>query len=610
MPFGAEFDRDGDTRFRLWAPSASSVELEFVGERAGSHGFPAPSSSDGWYEWIRHDAPAGTRYRFRIDGELAVPDPASRFNPQDIHGPSEVVDPCTYEWQDANWSGRPWSEAVVYELHVGAFTPTGTFAAVEPRLDELAGLGITAIELMPIADFPGRRNWGYDGVLPFAPDSRYGTPETLKHLVEAAHARGLMMVLDVVYNHFGPEGAYLHRYARDFFTDRHQTPWGAAINFDGPGSATVRDFFCHNALYWLEEFHFDGLRIDAVHAIRDDSPRHFVAELCERVRAELSVERQVHLVLENHQNEARFLVRDAPSRPRQATAQWNDDIHHALHTRLTGERDGYYAVYAEGAVEFLGRCLAEGFAFQGEPYAFEDGRPRGEPSTQLPAEAFVAFLQNHDQIGNRAFGERIGQLVPREPLHAALSLVLLAPSPPMLFMGEEYAASQPFLFFCDFDAELAAAVRDGRRREFARFARFADPVARARIPDPGAASTFAASRLRWSERRRAQHRETLQLVRRLLRIRHRHIVPTIAALEAGAARYSVVKERGLQVVWPIRDGGELEVRANLSAEPLPLAPSRDRGRTLFRSSEPAARVPGGLGPWEVHWRLATRRGPR
>jgi maltooligosyltrehalose trehalohydrolase len=608
MPFGAEIDPDGRTRFRLWAPSAARIDLELTGVAGATRTVAMPAAGDGWYERVLKDAPPGTRYRYRIDGALAVPDPASRFNPDDVHGASEVIDPAAYGWRDGEWRGRPWSQAVVYELHVGAFTRAGTFNAVEARLDEIARLGITAIELMPVADFPGRRGWGYDGVLPFAPDSAYGRPEALKHLVDAAHARGLMMLLDVVYNHFGPEGAYLHGYAQSFFTDRHRTPWGDAINFDGPGSATVREFFIQNALYWLEEFHFDGLRVDAVHAIRDDSPRHFIAEMSERIRGFAGPDRHVHVVLENHENEARFLARDPAGRPRQATAQWNDDLHHALHVLLTGERDGYYADYADQPVHLLGRCLAEGFGFQGEAYALEGGRPRGEPSRELPPGAFIGFLQNHDQVGNRAFGERIPSLAPPDALHAALGIVLLAPSPPMLFMGDEFAAAQPFLFFCDFGADLAAAVTAGRRREFARFAKFSDPDVRARIPDPNAAATFAASRLRWSDRRRTPHREHLSLVRRLLRTRHKEIVPLIGELRTGAARYEVIDGSGLSVCWPARNGRELRLLANMSERPLAIAASRGRARTLYRSTVAAAATAGYLEPWEVRWTCsATRR---
>ncbi|MGH8600654.1 MAG: alpha-amylase family glycosyl hydrolase, partial [Burkholderiales bacterium] len=343
MPFGAQLQDDGDVRFRLWAPAARQVDLYLEDEAA--HRFlpmaalPAPDA--GWFALTTPQAAGGSRYRFRIDGGQLVPDPASRWQPRDVHGASEVIDALAWDWDDGGWHGRPWHEAVFYELHVGAFTPDGTFAGVGARLDHLAALGVTAIELMPVADFPGARNWGYDGVLPFAPDGRYGRPDALKQLVAAAHARGLMMFIDVVYNHFGPDGNYLHLYAPQFFTDRHHTPWGNAINFDGQQSRTVRGFFIHNALYWLEEYRFDGLRLDAVHAIVDESEPDILTELSAAVRDGPGRERQIHLVLENDANEARYVARDDHGSPCAYSAQWNDDVHHALHVIATGEHGGY-----------------------------------------------------------------------------------------------------------------------------------------------------------------------------------------------------------------------------------------------------------------------------
>ena len=426
MPFGAE-PRGGSTRFRLWAPAARRVSL-LLDTAADAEALTMDAAGDGWFECLA-DAGAGARYAFRIDDRMTVPDPASRANPDGVHGASAVVDPAGYGWRDHDWRGRPWYEAVVYELHVGTFTPAGTFAAAMERLDDLVDLGVTAVELMPVAAFPGMRGWGYDGVLPFAPAACYGTPDDLKRLVDAAHARGLMMLLDVVYNHFGPEGNYLHLYAPQFFDPRHQTPWGAAINFDAERSATVRSFFFHNALYWVEEFHFDGLRLDAVHAIADRSRPDFVTELALTVR-EKNPGRAIHLVLENDRNEARYLSRDAEGQPQLATAQWNDDVHHALHVLATGEDDGYYADYAREPLTCFGRALAEGFAYQGEfsPYR---GAARGERSSNLTAPAFVSFAQNHDQIGNRALGERIVRLADTERLRALIACMLLAPQVPL-----------------------------------------------------------------------------------------------------------------------------------------------------------------------------------
>ncbi len=568
MPFGAEPAEGSRTRFRLWAPTAQSVELLLGGDGAP---LPMPAIGDGWRE-IVVEAPAGTRYRYRIDGALDVPDPASRSNPDDVHGPSEVVAPEMFEWPDDGWRGRPWEQAVVYELHVGTFSPEGTFAGAEARLDYLVELGVTAVELMPVADFPGKRNWGYDGVLPFAPDAAYGRPEDLKRLVAAAHARGLMVLLDVVYNHFGPDGNYLHVYAKRFFTERHHTPWGAAINFDDVDSRHVRDFFIHNALYWLEEFHLDGLRLDAVHAIVDDSTPDILMELAERVRSGPGAEREVHLVLENDKNQSRYLVRSESGRPRWHTAQWNDDIHHSFHVLLTGEADGYYSDYAERPAWYVGRCLAEGFAQQGEASAYRERAARGEPSAQLPPAAFVSFIQTHDQVGNRAFGERLSLLAQEAPLRAATVAWLLAPSPPMLFMGEEFGAVTPFLFFCDFGPELAAAVTAGRRREFARFARFSDPAAQAAIPDPNAPDTFARSRLDWSCIDAAPHAGWLALYRDLLGMRREQIVPRLAGMGGHAGRFGVLGAGALGVTWRLGDGTRLSLYLNLSSSPVSISP--------------------------------------
>jgi maltooligosyltrehalose trehalohydrolase len=600
MPFGAEFRQDGTCRFRLWAPKADSVAVRFS---ALEHDLPMAKLQDGWFELV-NETRAGTQYQFRIDGQHCVPDPASRFQASGVHGTSEIIDPCAYDWRDDNWNGRPWKETVIYELHVGTFSPEGTFAGAEASLDYLVDLGITAIELMPLSSFPGARNWGYDGVLPYAPARCYGRPEDLKRFIDAAHARNLMVFLDVVYNHFGPDGNYLWLYAPQFFTERHRTPWGQAINFDGPGCRMVRDYFIHNSLYWLQEYHFDGLRFDAVHAIVDDSQPHILTELAETIRNNFAEERHVHLVLENDNNAAHYLCRDVQGSPREYTAQWNDDIHHALHVLLTGETQGYYSDYADNPSQHLGRCLAQGYAYQGEPSPFRDGGLRGERSPDLPPTCFVSFLQNHDQIGNRALGERIISLSDSRAVRAAMAVVLLAPSPPLLFMGEEFAAQAPFLFFCDFISELADKVRDGRRAEFARFKEFRSVDAQARIPDPNDPATFLASKLDWASLERQPHGDWLRFYRELLTCRREKIVAQIDGIVSGRASYEVLGASAIHVRWVLVNHGSLEVIANFGPDPAFLR-SRPRGDLLYTTdANPGAawlQVP----PLSAAWFLKT-----
>lgn len=593
LHFGPQLSADG-TRFHCWAPRARRVDLIIDGAPSRQ---PFTATRDGWFETLARGVGPGARYRFRVDDELDVPDPASRFQPEGVTGTGEVLDPRAFVWPRSDWRGREWHEAVLYELHVGTFTREGTYAAAIARLDDLAMVGITAIELLPLNTFPGRWGWGYDGVLLYAPHPTYGRPEDLKRFVQAAHERGLMVLLDVVYNHFGPEGNYLHRYAEDFFTSAHHTPWGSAINFAHP---VVRQFFIQNALYWLNEYRFDGLRVDAMHAMFDDGEMHFIDELVDSVQRGPGSERHVHVVLENHHNEARRLGRKG----RVMVAQWNDDSHHPLHVLLTGEKDGYYRNYADRPLQHLGRVLAEGFAYQGEVYP-TDGQPRGERSDLLPPTAFVSFTQNHDQIGNRAFGERLTQLVPAERLHAGLAIVLLSPQIPMLFMGEEYGALQPFLYFCDYQGDLAKAIREGRRNEFATFGAFADEQRRAQIPDPNALETYRSSQLAPSDRERSPHREWLDYTTGLLRLRARHIVPLIPGIIAGAARYETDGHM-LTVTWPVSDGTldrsagviALVLQANLGD-----TPSRaTRIGELLYSTHAAARADE-LGAWEVRMSL-------
>ena len=593
MPFGAELTAGGEVRFRLWAPAARQVELLLCDPRgAAVQAAPMQALEDGFFALVTSAAGAGSLYRYRIDGTREVPDPASRRNPLGVHGPSEVVDPTAYAWDDAAWQAPPWHGAVLYELHVGTFNAPGTYASVAARLAHLQRLGVTAIELMPLGAFPGERNWGYDGVLPYAPQASYGRPEELKALIVAAHQHGLAVILDVVYNHFGPEGNYLHLYAPQFFDARHETPWGDAINFDGAGSRTVRDFFVHNALYWLEEYHIDGLRLDAIHAVHDESGAHIVRELAHAARAGPGRGGNIYLTLENLHNAAALLGREGGRDT--CDAQWNDDVHHCLHVLLTGETTGYYGDYSEQPHQLLCRALAEGFAYQGE-YSRFGGTRRGARSAHLPASAFIDFLQNHDQVGNRPRGERLTQLAhDAAALRAATALVLLAPQPPLLFMGEEWAAPEPFPWFCDFEPPLAAQVRAQRAREAPG------------SPDPGAVTTWAAARLDWSLLRQDPHARWLTHYRRLLAVRRRDIVPLLPHLGPGRCTHPP-GGAAFAVDWATRER-TLHLIANLGPAPAPL-PARAAGRVIF-ATHPGVRATlarNELAPWSVLWLLERRR---
>ncbi|MGN6463410.1 MAG: malto-oligosyltrehalose trehalohydrolase [Pseudolabrys sp.] len=572
--FGPLLDTDGVT-FRLWAPAAKHVSLLYDDKN-----LPMPREEHGWYRLFVPGVSEGSRYAFRIDEELEVPDPASHFQPDDIHGPSEVVD-HHYPWNTEKWAGRPWETSVFLELHVGTFTKEGTYRAAIDKLDHLVETGITALELMPLADFPGRWNWGYDGVLLYAPDHCYGRPDDLKALIDAAHQRGLMVFLDVVYNHFGPEGNYLGRYAPAFFTDA-QTPWGSAIDYLVP---EVRAFAIDNAIHWLKHYRFDGLRLDAVHAIVMPGEPNLLRDLSIAVAALAHEQkREIHLVLENDDNRAALL--DPSGSPGTYRAQWNDDFHHAWHALLTGESSGYYQDYRQ-PVSAIARALAEGFVYQGEPSAHRNGAVRGEPSRRLPSIAFVNFLQNHDQIGNRARGERLTVLAAPQELVCALTVLLLAPSPPLMFMGEEWGATEPFPFFCDFSGDLAEAVRAGRRREFAAAYATAQSV-----PDPLVQTTVDTARLDWSAMADKPHRERRALVRDLLAVRRNEVVPVIPRLIAGRAR-AMIRNAVLDACWP----GEpsLRILANLSDKLAPAPPLSTSARWIWGGT-PAQQ----LLPWAVH----------
>ncbi len=557
MLWGPQVVSGGRVRFRLWAPDRNELALEIEGR---DH-FSMQREDDGWFS-AEVPARAGDRYRFRLDADNAVPDPASRAQAGGVHGWSVLVDSTVYEWRSGDWRGRPWEEAVIQEVHVGLL---GGFSSVADRLSALAELGVTAIELMPVAAFAGTRGWGYDGVLPYAVHEDYGTTAELKALVDRAHQLGLMMILDVVYNHFGPEGNYLGAYASPFFDHHAETPWGSAM---AVSRKPVRRFFIENALMWLSEYRFDGLRFDAVHAIADD---RFLDDMAQEIRSRLPG-RHVHLVLENERNDAERLV------PVLYDAQWNDDFHNVLHVLLTGESEGYYDGFATDPTEKLARCLAQGFIYQGETPPGDDAAPRGKPSGHLPSSSFVAFLQNHDQIGNRALGERLTVLADHNKLRAAIALLLLSPQIPLIFMGDEAGSRSPFLFFTDFHNELAEAVREGRRKEFAHFSAFADPDARAAIPDPNARRTFETSIPQPghdSGKWRALYAE-------LLALRHEQIVPRLKGARGLDAQ--VLGPGAVSARWRMTDGAILSIALNLGEVPAGFPPLD--GAPLFEIGSP------------------------
>ncbi|WP_315130138.1 malto-oligosyltrehalose trehalohydrolase [Achromobacter marplatensis] len=552
---------DGRTRFRLWAPTAATGLALLID---GRDPIPLHPDADG-YAQTDVDCPPGTRYRYRIGDGLTVPDPASRQQDGDVHGASIVAGPDTYAWQHPAWHGRPWAESVIYEAHAGL---AGGFAGLAERLPDLAALGVTVVELMPVADFPGPRNWGYDGVLPYAPDAAYGTPDALKHLVDTAHGLGMSMMLDVVYNHFGPDGNFLPQYAAPFFRDDVATPWGNAIDFRQPA---VRRYFEENALYWLTEFRFDGLRLDAVHAISDPD---WLVELAQFVRGQIPAQRHVHLVLENDDNRASLLAQGYD-------AQWNDDAHHVLHHLLTGESHGYYSDYADRPAEALARCLAQGWLYQGQPSPFRQGAPRGEPSGHLPPTAFVLFLQNHDQTGNRAAGERLTVLAENtERLRAAVALQLLAPQIPLIFMGEESGSRAPFLYFTSHtDPDLAQAVREGRQREFSAFPGFDDGAAQA-VPDPNAPATFSQSDP-WQSGNDDDAQGWRTLYAALLHMRQQVITPRLPGARSVFGR--AVGKHGVHAQWRLGDGARLTLYANLGPVQEALPPKFSAAGHLFSS---------------------------
>ncbi len=542
---------------------------------------------DGWFEATVDGLAGGSRYTYILDGHRERPDPASRALPEGVHGPSEALDTSAFAWTDGGWRGLALKEMALYEIHVGAFTPEGTFDAIVPRLPRLQALGVTAIELMPVASFPGARNWGYDGVGLFAPQRSYGGPAGLQRLVDTCHARGMAVVLDVVYNHLGPEGNYLAEFG-PYFTDRYQTPWGQAVNYDGADSRAVRDFVIANALCWVRDYHVDGLRLDAVHGIFDASPAHILWELNDAVQQTARrLGRIVPVVAESDLNDRRVI--DPIRRGGYGLAgQWSDDFHHCVHTILTGERNGYYADF--GSMGQMAKAYTHGFVYDGQHSAFR-GRHHGTPARDLPAERFVVCTQNHDQVGNRAQGDRLCALVDFERVKLAAAALLVSPYVPLLFMGQEYGERSPFLYFTDFtDPALQAAVTRGRREEFAAFGWAGD------VPDPQDPATFARSRLDWELQEREPNCWLRELYRTLLSARREYPALGVGGKRRLAAR--VDGERTLTVLRKGADGAAAVALLNFSPEARTVRAPAPPGqwRRLVDTAEERFGGPGPLAP--------------
>ena len=573
--------------FRVWAPQCRAVEVIIEGRRP----LPLTRHADDLFETIVPGLAAGVRYQYRLDGQRYRPDPVSRFQPEGVHGPSMTVDAAAFTWTDQAFTGHAAADLVLYELHVGTFSRAGTFEAIIAHLPQLVELGVTAIELMPVAEFPGSRNWGYDGVHLFAPQSTYGGPRGLRRLVDACHTNGLSVILDVVYNHLGPEGNYLAEFG-PYFTDRYRTPWGGAVNFDGPDAEGVRRHFVENARAWVREFHIDGLRLDAIHAIYDASPVHILTEIAAAARDEArALGRPAHVTAESHDNDRR-LVLPAADGGIGLDAIWSDDFHHTVHVCLTGERGGYYADFGEPRQ--LATALAEGFAFQGQ-YSEYFGRDRGTPSADLPGERFVICVQNHDQVGNRAQGDRLSTIAPFEAVKLAAGLLLAAPAIPLLFMGEEYGETAPFQFFTSFlDRDLAEAVRRGRTEEFTRFAW------QGMVPDPGEPATFVRSRLSHSLAAAPRHRELYQYYRRWLALRRTHLALGARGKDRAQA---VIDAKGtlLTLARDADSGAGIRLFANLTNETQPAPTIPAEWRLLLDSDDPrwAGRGRQALAPYQL-----------
>ncbi|UWQ21752.1 malto-oligosyltrehalose trehalohydrolase [Jannaschia sp. W003] len=550
LPSWGAVPTDRGTRFRLWAPGVASLQVRVAGT---DHAMQAEGES--WFS-ATLDAPAGTEYLFVLPDGTAVPDPASRRQAGDVHGASVVAE-AEHRFRHPH-PERPWHEAVIYEMHVGTFTPEGTFRAAVAKLDHLVDLGVTAIDILPVAQFGGRHGWGYDGVLLYCPHEAYGTPQDLAHLVDEAHGRGLKVMMDVVYNHFGPDGNYIGAYAPGFYDEARHTPWGAAIDYT---RAPVRRFAIENALYWLEHFRIDGLRMDAIDHVVDPSDPDVLTEMAREIRQRVP---DAWLMTEDNRNVTYLHERGEDGATPLMDGEWNDDWHNAAHVVATDETEGYYGDFADDPVGHLARAVAEGFAYQGE--TGPGGEARGKPSGHLPPEAFVNFLQNHDQVGNRAIGERLTKLAPAARLDALQALLLLSPGIPLLFMGEEWGATEPFLFFADFEGDLARAVTEGRRREFASFVGFEGAV-----PDPIERSSFEASKLNWARAEQGDHQDALARTRELIALRLERIAPLLPGTRPHAGRRLHTDREAIAVDWRL-GGGLLQVRANFAHHPVAMPP--------------------------------------
>ncbi|MHB1935813.1 MAG: malto-oligosyltrehalose trehalohydrolase [Acidobacteriaceae bacterium] len=571
--FGPVIQRDG-CLFQLWARLGAKIELLIERGRAWSS-IPMSPDERGIYTAHVDGGGAGTRYWFKIDGAGPFPDTASRFQPEGVHGPSQVVEPSKFQWKANGFQAPSLRDLVIYELHVGTFTPAGTFLALIDKLDYLRQLGINAIELMPIADFAGKHNWGYDGVSPYAPAHSYGTPDDFHRLVDEAHSRGIAVYLDVVYNHLGPDGAYHSVFAPQFYTQKHKTLWGDGLNFDGEGRDMVRAYFIESALAWIYDYYVDGLRADATDTIRDDSEPHFLTELTERVhQAARSVGRNAILIAEDARNE-RKVVLPAERGGHGFDAVWSDDFHHHMRHRLAGDSDGYYHDF-DGTAESIARTIQDGWFFTGQ-FATFHGHSRGTSANGLSLASRVFCIQNHDQIGNRAFGERLSSQISCPAWYAASALLLLSPQTPLLFMGQEWAAPEPFLFFTDHHDELGRLVTEGRRKEFARFSSFADPANRERIPDPQQVETFHRSKLDWAVRQNAEHAKCLHWYQALLHIRKQLIQ------SAGFEACRAVNEKIIELYWKSSQGEFLAVIA--LEGPIATGEPAWRGMTMVLRSE-------------------------